>query len=129
MNRTIIRFVFLMTSVTGGCVDAKDEPALNKEQMVPLLSDVRILEGLYAARYERMDSVAGTMAALYDSVFKVHNTDKVTFEKAYKWYAVHPDALVEVEEAVLENLNRRIADVREQQSDVYRGADSTTKKP
>lgn len=121
----IIRSGCALFILLAGCSGAEQQPTIGKEKMIAILLEARLVEGAYATRYERIDSVTGSLNAMYDSAFRRLEIDRPTFESAYKWYASRPELLADVESAVLDSLNARIALERSHITDVYKPVDST----
>jgi hypothetical protein len=82
------------------------------DKFVALLTDVRILEGYYSVRFERVDSSKGKIAAYYKETFDKHGVTKQQFESTMTYYASHPNEMMAIEEKVGENLSAFIADDR-----------------
>jgi hypothetical protein len=92
------------------------------DKFVALLTDVRILEGYYSVRFERVDSSKGKIAAYYKEAFDKHGVTKQQFENTMTYYASHPKEMMAIEEKVGENLSAMIADDRKKH---FVPADST----
>lgn len=88
------------------------KPAIDSEKFVGVLTDVRILEGYYSVRYERVDSSRGKINAYYNEVFARHGITKEQFESTMNYYASHPNEMTAIEEQVADSLSALIAEDR-----------------
>lgn len=68
--------------------------------------DVRLLEGTYTTRYQRIDSTNGLMNAYYDQVFNKHQVSRNDFEDSYVTYSLDSKQMLVIEDSVLARLQR-----------------------
>lgn len=101
--KKLIGYVIFAVLVTA--CSTPDKPTLDENKMVSVLTDVRVLEGYYSARFERVDSSGGKMNAWYNELFTKHGITKDQFTQSYAWYNMHPEQLRVIEERVLDTLN------------------------
>lgn len=98
-------YLAVMIALAMLACSAPDKPVIDNAHMVRVLTDVRMLEGYYSARYERVDSSGGKMDAWYNELFTKHGITKEQFTQSYAWYNMHPEQLRVIEEKVLDTLN------------------------
>lgn len=79
---------------------------LEEDKFAEVLQDVRLLEGSYTVRYQRVDSTAGLMDVYYDQVFKKHNVSRDDFELSYTAYSLNVPVMERIEDTVIHRLER-----------------------
>ncbi|MEZ4800636.1 MAG: DUF4296 domain-containing protein [Flavobacteriales bacterium] len=84
----------------------REEPPLSEEAFASALVDVRILEGSYTVRYQRIDSTFGLMDTYYKQIFEKHNISQSDFEKSYTLYSLNVPVMERIEDTVIHRLER-----------------------
>ncbi|MFN6378718.1 MAG: DUF4296 domain-containing protein [Flavobacteriales bacterium] len=80
--------------------------SIEKNKFMDVMVDVRLLEGTYTIRYQRIDSTNGLMNAYYDQVFNKHQVSRKDFEDSYVAYSLDSKQMIEIEDSVLARLQR-----------------------
>jgi Domain of unknown function (DUF4296) len=104
------------------------EPTMEKDQFINMLVDMRLLEGAYAIRYQRVDSTKGLMNAYYDQIFNKYGVDRDVFRNNYLAYSSSTVEMVAIEDSVLARLDR-IPIKREVRDTVFKSTEIPIKKP
>lgn len=89
----------------GSSVNVPKAP-LTEEKFVEVLEDVRLLEGAYTVRYQRVDSTAGLMDVYYNQVFEKHQVTREEFELSYTSFSLDVPVMERIEDSVIHRLER-----------------------
>ncbi|MDA7804017.1 DUF4296 domain-containing protein [Crocinitomix sp.] len=81
---------------------------LTKEELIPVLVDVQILESHFQRTFSRIDLYRDALDSSTQSIFKDHSTTKAQFDKSLGYYSLNPDTLFSIYEAALDTINFRI---------------------
>lgn len=115
--------IFLMMAVYA-CAGPKKEllppPTIEQDKFADVLVDVRLLEGAYTVRYQRVDSTVGLLDHFYDQVFTKHKIRKEDFETSYKAYSIDAKVMQVIEDTVLARLERIKIDIPGDSVKVYK---------
>jgi hypothetical protein len=107
-ERTLCIALFLLCIHLFSCKEEVDEPKptslLTEEKMAEVLTDVRLLEGVYAGDFQRVDTSEYGIGAYYEQVFTKHEITRVVFVESYSYYAHHPEMMLRVETEVSRKL-------------------------
>jgi len=97
-----------LCAICFGCTTRNKEvppsTILNEERFADILTDVRLLEGVYAGDLQRIDTSAQTIGAHYEQLFVKHQTNRATFLESNEYYATHPEIMLRIETEVSRNL-------------------------
>ena len=97
-----------LCAICFGCTTRNKEvppsTILNEERFADILTDVRLLEGVYAGDFQRIDTSAQTIGAHYEQLFVKHQTNRASFLESNEYYATHPEIMLRIETEVSRNL-------------------------
>lgn len=108
MRQFVILFSFSILIVACSSKNKIPKDILPKEQMEDVLWDLlRGSEFLEIYRFSKDSSIdkAAKAQEWYDEVFRLHKTNRHSFEKSYTWYQHHPEIMKEV----LDSLSNKTA--------------------
>ena len=97
--------LFLISCGSKG-VDLPDD-ILTKEQMVDLMIDIRIAEGMVSTVTMGVDSAEVIYKALERRIFNEHGIDSASYVKSYTYYLKHPQLYLDVTDIVIDSLKAR----------------------
>ena len=108
-------FVFItITLLTLASCGEEKTPApadlLSVERFADILRDVRLLEGAYATRYNRVDSSEYKISAYYERLFLDHGITKEQYMATYSYYMNDPKKMIAIEDMVLNKVNILLAE-------------------
>jgi Domain of unknown function (DUF4296) len=121
-----LAFLFYIAVFVPACSHKNKIPAgiLPKEKMEAVLWDLvragEFLEGYVFTRDTAIDKAA-TGVEWYENIYRLHKTNKATFEKSYAYYRDHPALMKEV----LDSLNKKQITPSGPPGQKAAGADST----
>ena len=102
-------FLLTVTLLVFSC--GKDETLpediLPKMQMVDLMIDIRMAEGMVGTVTMGADSAQVIFNALEKRIFDKHGLDSASYVKSYNYYLMHPELFLEVSDIVLDSLKAR----------------------
>jgi hypothetical protein len=101
----VIISIFSLVACAGS-ENKKRVAPIEKNKFTDVMVDVRLLEGTYTARYQRIDSTNGLMNSYYDQVFHKHQVTRKDFEDSYVTYSLDSKQMLEIEDSVLARLQR-----------------------
>lgn len=101
----VIISIFTLVACAGSQKKMKVAP-IDKNKFMDVMVDVRLLEGTYTVRYQRIDSTNGLMNAYYNQVFNKHEVTRKDFEDSYIAYSLDAKQMIEIEDSVLARLQR-----------------------
>lgn len=109
LSRISITALLLSSVLLSACHSNRPEPFLDKEQMVGLLTEIRLAESrLYNDREtdtKISDKVMEQRALdIYVPVFKEYGINYQQYQKLLTYYMNHPDDLEEIMQEVAANL-------------------------
>lgn len=87
----------------------KDVPAgiLSQEQMVDLLIDIRIAEGMVSTVSMAPDSASAIFRELEKRIFLEHGVDSASYVQSHNYYILNPELYLEVTDIVIDSLKAR----------------------
>ncbi len=97
----------------ASCGEEKASPPadlLSVERFADVLKDVRLLEGAYATRYNRVDSSEYKISAYYERLFLDHGITKEQYMATYSYYMNDPKKIIAIEDIVLNKVNILLAE-------------------
>jgi len=103
-------FAILGVMLILGCQESKEVmPPLKKEQMVNILSDVRVIDEV-VNRYnlEQRDSMGHL---LFDSLFAIHHLDSTSYLQLMQYLQEHPSEHHKIEQRVHTRLKEYLDDI------------------
>ena len=83
------------------------EGVLKQEEMVALMIDIRIAEGMVGSVSLGLDSADVLYKALEKRVFEKHGLDSASYVKSYNYYLMHPKLFLDVTDIVIDSLKAR----------------------
>jgi hypothetical protein len=97
----------LIALLLSGCYDADNtsNQACDRNKMVQIICDIRMLEGIYSADQALVDS-AGGVSAQYHFILQKHHISKDEFMGCYNDLARNPGEIKAIEDSVRALLER-----------------------
>ncbi|MEN9640777.1 MAG: hypothetical protein RLZZ262_2646 [Bacteroidota bacterium] len=90
------------------CGTPEAEAPLSLPQMIDVLTEVRILEGSYAAIVTKPDTLRPYMSTYYEQIFARHGIDHEKYYKAYDYYMSRPDVMEAIEDSVINRISNQL---------------------
>jgi len=101
--------IISVLAVLMACGDEAPDPipadVMEKEDMIPLIVDLQILESHFQRQFGRVDLFKSALDSSSESIFVDHGVDRVIYEKSLNFYAENPDTLYVIYEAALDTIN------------------------
>ncbi|WP_099465839.1 DUF4296 domain-containing protein [Parabacteroides provencensis] len=118
MRNLLYRYsvVLLTTTLLIACSKVPDG-ILSEKEMEKVMIDMQLAEAMIGIDYTTYQDDA-KKEALYQSVFRKHNISQATYDSSLVWYGKNLDIYMDVYDRVIRNLDKRIADLGDIQSDV-----------
>lgn len=108
MNRQLFALLITALTLVFSCKSSSEErkPAglISEEKMAEILTDIRLLEGVYAGDFQRVDTSEYAIGAYYEQLFAKHQLVRDVFMESYTYYAEHPEMMMRVETEVSRKL-------------------------
>ena len=104
---TIVATLFLF-SCGGEEVYVLPQGILEKEEIIPIIVDLQVLESHFQRNFARTDLYRDALDSSSVSVFENHGTSKQTYTESLIYYAEMPDTLFSIYEAALDTVNFRL---------------------
>lgn len=108
MTRSFLIALILLFSFLFSCREGSDDtqPAnlLSEEKMAEVLTDIRLLEGVYAGDFQRVDTSEYAIGAYYEQLFTKHQLSRTSFVESYTYFAHHPEKMLRIETEVSRKL-------------------------
>jgi len=98
----------LLVSCGGEEVDPRPADVLSKEEFIPVLVDLQILESHFQRQFARIDLYRQSLDSSSQLIFKDHGTTKADFVTSLNYYSGQPDTLFLIYEAALDTINIRL---------------------
>ncbi|MGL1888987.1 MAG: DUF4296 domain-containing protein [Reichenbachiella sp.] len=99
----IIVFAFVLTVMS--CANKDNKNVLSKDEMTSILIDIHLLESKIVLLKLKSDSMKRIYNTLEVEIMELHGTNKVDYEKNYRYYVGHPIILEEIYGRVVDSLN------------------------
>lgn len=103
----IFLYIWILLVLLASCGEEKTSPPLDLlsvERFADILRDVRLLEGAYATRYNRVDSSEYKINAYYEKLFLDHGITKEQYMATYSYYMNDPKKMMAIEDMVLNKI-------------------------
>ena len=104
--------IISVLAVLMACGDEAPDPipadVMEKEDMIPLIVDLQILESHFQRQFGRVDLFKSALDSSSESIFVDHGVDRVIYEKSLNFYSENPDTLYVIYEAALDTINFRL---------------------
>ncbi|NVJ48432.1 MAG: DUF4296 domain-containing protein [Cytophagia bacterium] len=100
---TVVLFVFSCGSDEADLPDG----ILNQGQMVDLMIDIRIAEGMIGTVSMSLDSADAVFKAMERRIFDKHGIDSLSYVNSYNYYLMHPKLYLDVTDIVIDSLKAR----------------------
>ena len=84
------------------------EGIMEKEDMIPLIVDLQILESHFQRQFGRVDLFKAALDSSSEQILTDHGVDRSTYEQSLNYYAQNPDTLYLIYEAALDTVNFRL---------------------
>ena len=92
----------------AACGDGKPKGIIEPKIMVKLLTELHIIDGSLYSTNQMPDSLYYYGTAKYKALFKRYDIDSSRFDKSFKYYSAHPQALKDIYDQVITNLQFKI---------------------
>jgi Domain of unknown function (DUF4296) len=102
---------FLLISLLAlGCQSEvfKEKPSLNKNQLVPIVADLRVLESSYALRYQQVDSNVVQLQSYQQAIFDRYQVSKDAVRNSIAYFAAQPDSMKALDSLVMIKLEEKL---------------------
>lgn len=86
--------------------DKPQKDVLEKEELVPLLVDLHLLNAIESSVEYRKIAMDVDSIDSYSYIFEKHGTTKAEFDSSLAWYSRHPKLFTEIYDEVIMNLTR-----------------------
>jgi hypothetical protein len=96
MQKYISLFFSVLLYLTACKSNDVPDGIIKEKEMISLLTDVHITDGVIYTLPQVPDSLYKYGRAKYIAVFKKHHTTDDQFQKSLKYYSLHPDKLQEM---------------------------------
>lgn len=103
----IFLYIWIPLVVLASCGEEKTPPPadlMSVERFADILRDVRLLEGAYATRYNRVDSSEYKINAYYEHLFLDHGITKEQYMATYSYYMNDPKKMMAIEDLILNKI-------------------------
>jgi hypothetical protein len=90
------------------CQNVEAPKVMGMVPFIDVLTEVRILEGSYAAIVTKPDTIKPYMSAQYDAIFQKYGVDHHTYYQAYEYYLAQPQLMEEIEDSVINRISDRL---------------------
>jgi len=121
-------FYIVSLSILAACgnstIEKKPEAIMEKEEIIPIIVDLQILESHFQRQFSRVDLYRDALDSSSASVFKQHGVSKGEFSSSLDYYAGIPDTLFTIYEAALDSIKFRM----NQRSTISVETDTTTEE-
>jgi hypothetical protein len=90
------------------CESAKQDAApaglISEEKYSDVLTDIRLLEGIYAGDFQRVDTSEYSIGEYYEQLFVKHGIQRAGYVESTDYYARHPEIMQRIETEVSRKL-------------------------
>lgn len=107
-KKTFPILFILLLSCGGDEVVPLPSDVMTKEEFIPVLVDLQILESHFQRQFGRVDLYHESLDSSSLLIFADHSTSKVNFVRSLNYYSARPDTLFLIYEAVLDTINIRL---------------------
>ena len=106
--RKLIFFLLILLSISSACesINTQADNLLSKEEMVPILRDMMLLEATYNTRLIRLDDKEERMERFSFEILDKYNVTKEDFDASYEYYVSNSEEFEGVLELVFEELSK-----------------------
>ena len=108
IRKSVYILVFLALSCGSAPIQQKPTGVLEKEEIIPLIVDLQILESHFQRQFARIDLYRDALDSSSVSIFENHEISKETFESSIDYYSSTPDSLYSIYEAALDSIKFRL---------------------
>lgn len=96
--------LFVLYSCTNESADTIPSGIITEEKMAEVLTDIRLLEGVYAGDFQRVDTSEFAIGAYYEQLFVKHQLTRSNFLDSYSYFAQQPEMMLRIETEVSRKL-------------------------
>ncbi len=108
MRRIVPIIVILLLSCSNEETYQLPENILTKEELIPVLVDLQILESHFQRQFSRVDLYRESLDSSSVSIFVNHGITKGDFVESLTFYSKQVDTLFLIYEAALDTINIRL---------------------
>ncbi|MFN5295721.1 MAG: DUF4296 domain-containing protein [Flavobacteriales bacterium] len=110
MNKRLL-FLFAIVALLqlfSACESAQHDSApaglISEEKYSDVLTDIRLLEGVYAGDFQRVDTSEYAIGTYYEQLFAKHGIQRAGYLESTDYYARHPEIMLRIETEVSRKL-------------------------
>lgn len=107
-KQVLYLFILILSACGSETVKPIPEGVLQKEELIPVIVDLQILESHFQRNFARIDLYRDALDSSSASVFTNRGITKEMYTSSIKYYAQEPDTLYLIYEAALDTLNFRL---------------------
>jgi hypothetical protein len=109
MKKLVLYRSFLIVLFTQACSGSgkQETPAhiMPETRFTNLLSEVRLLEGVYTIDHQQIDNSNVSVGSYYDLLLTRYEVTREQFLESYSFYASNPEVMLRIETKVSEKLD------------------------
>lgn len=102
MNRLIF-FGLILTS----CYSKEKPDVLPEEKMLLLMEEIYLLENHYQMTFGSPSVYKSSLDSSYRIILKENSVTQKQYEESFSYYASQPEIMLNLQERLIENLNRK----------------------
>ena len=104
------KYLIILGIALVACEQEQSVPKdlISRENIIPLIVDIQILEEHYHRLFARPDLYIDALDSASQIIFEEHEVTKVQFNNSIDYYAENADTLFSIYEAALDTINFRI---------------------
>jgi len=108
MPNKILRWFFILIVFVACAKKAPKMPdvVIPTDEFSALMMDIRLAETNQKLLTRAGGAPENFLDSSYQLIYKIHDVTPYQVDTSFKWYAEHPELLKEVDQKILENLNR-----------------------
>lgn len=104
--------LFLLAVILCAVACGKDavmipEEVMDQQEMVDVLIDIRVAEGMIGSLNLKEDSAKAVFKGFEKKIFQEHGIDSASYTTSYNFYLTHPELYLEITDVVLDSLKSR----------------------
>ncbi|MFM7637549.1 MAG: DUF4296 domain-containing protein [Crocinitomicaceae bacterium] len=101
--KRLIFFVLILTS----CYTTEKPDVLPEEKMLLLMEEIYLIENHYQMTFGSPSVYKSTLDSSYQLILKEHGVTQKQYEESFSYYASHPEIMLNLQERLIERLNRK----------------------
>lgn len=89
------------------CGVNEDPDVIPKDKMLKIMEDVFLIENHYQLSYGSPSVYKVSLDSSYTQLLKSHGVSKKQYEESFTYYAHKPEILLDIQQEIIANLNRK----------------------